>query len=119
LEASLSATYTGTGLITIERERVLGWQWFKAGTTASVQHIMVPNDIEGSAYVNASFVRALDSKEIFTSPLSYAVGHFVANPDKRRIEVKIDAPEKVKQEFPQFKAVDSHAELLKLIKGAL
>jgi uncharacterized protein YfaS (alpha-2-macroglobulin family) len=96
LEASLSATYTGAGLITIERERVLGWQWFKAGTTSSVQHITVPNDIEGSAYVNASFVRALDSKEIFTSPLSYAVEHFVANPDKRRIEVKIDAPEKVK-----------------------
>jgi uncharacterized protein YfaS (alpha-2-macroglobulin family) len=96
LEASLSATYTGAGLLTIERERVLGWQWFKAGTTASVQHITVPNDIEGSAYVNASFVRALDSKEIFTSPLSYAVEHFVANPDKRRIEVKIDAPEKVK-----------------------
>ncbi|WP_395732630.1 alpha-2-macroglobulin [Prosthecobacter sp.] len=96
LEASLSATYTGAGLITIERERVLGWQWFKAGTTSSVQHITVPNDIEGSAYVNASFVRALDSKEIFTSPLSYAVEHFVANPDKRRIEVRIDSPEKVK-----------------------
>jgi len=31
----------------------------------------------------------------------------------------IHAPEKVKQEFPQFKAVDSHAELLKLIKGAM
>jgi len=31
----------------------------------------------------------------------------------------IHAPEKVKQEFPQFKAVDSHAELLKLIKFAL
>jgi uncharacterized protein YfaS (alpha-2-macroglobulin family) len=96
LEASLSATYTGAGLITIERERVLGWQWFTAGTTASVQHILVPNDIEGSAYVNASFVLALDSKEIFTSPLSYAVDHFVANPDKRHIEVKIDAPEKVR-----------------------
>ncbi len=31
----------------------------------------------------------------------------------------IHAPEKVKQEFPQFKAVESHAELLKLIKGAM
>ena len=31
----------------------------------------------------------------------------------------IHAPEKVKQEFPQFKAVESHAELLRLIKGAL
>jgi len=31
----------------------------------------------------------------------------------------IHAPEKVKNEFPQFKAVDSHAELLKLIKGEI
>jgi len=31
----------------------------------------------------------------------------------------IHAPENVKKEFPQFKAVESHAALLKLIKGAL
>ena len=31
----------------------------------------------------------------------------------------IHAPAKVKQEFPQFQAVESHVELLKLIKGAL
>ena len=31
----------------------------------------------------------------------------------------IHAPENVKKEFPQFKAVESHADLLKLIKGAL
>jgi phosphoserine/homoserine phosphotransferase len=31
----------------------------------------------------------------------------------------IHAPEKVKLEFPQFKAVESHAELLKLIKGTI
>jgi phosphoserine/homoserine phosphotransferase len=31
----------------------------------------------------------------------------------------IHAPEKVKKEFPQFKAVESHADLMKLIKGAM
>ncbi|HTX21639.1 MAG TPA: bifunctional phosphoserine phosphatase/homoserine phosphotransferase ThrH [Candidatus Aquilonibacter sp.] len=31
----------------------------------------------------------------------------------------IHAPENVKREFPQFKAVKSHAELLQLIKGAM
>jgi len=31
----------------------------------------------------------------------------------------IHAPEKVKLEFPQFKSVESHADLLKLIKGAM
>jgi len=31
----------------------------------------------------------------------------------------IHAPQNVKQQFPQFQAVESHAELLKLIKGAM
>jgi phosphoserine/homoserine phosphotransferase len=31
----------------------------------------------------------------------------------------IHAPDNVKKEFPQFKAVESHAELLKFIKGAI
>lgn len=31
----------------------------------------------------------------------------------------IHAPENVKKDFPQFKAVESHAELLRLIKGAM
>ncbi len=31
----------------------------------------------------------------------------------------IHAPENVKREFPQLKAVESHAELMKLIKGAM
>jgi hypothetical protein len=31
----------------------------------------------------------------------------------------IHAPENVRREFPQLKAVESHAELMKLIKGAL
>jgi phosphoserine/homoserine phosphotransferase len=31
----------------------------------------------------------------------------------------IHAPEKVKKEFPQFKAVESYADLMKLIKGAM
>jgi phosphoserine / homoserine phosphotransferase len=31
----------------------------------------------------------------------------------------IHAPENVKKQFPQFKSVESHAELFKLIKGAL
>jgi phosphoserine/homoserine phosphotransferase len=31
----------------------------------------------------------------------------------------IHAPEKVKLEFPQFKSVESHTKLLKLIKGVM
>ena len=93
---SLNAPYTGAGLITIERERVLGWQWFKSPTPASTQRITVPGGFEGTGYVNVSFVRALDSPEVFMSPLSYAVQPFTANPDRRKMLVEIDAPKVVK-----------------------
>lgn len=96
IELSLKAPYTGAGLITIEREKVLAWQWFTSSTTSSVQHITLPPGQEGTAYVNAAFVRALDSPEVFISPLSYAVAPFTANPDRRRMMVELDAPKIVK-----------------------
>lgn len=96
IELSLKAPYTGAGLITIERERVLGWKWFSSGTPSSVQQIPLPPGIEGTAYVNAAFVRALDSPEVFMSPLSYAVAPFTANKDRRRLQVDLDAPKIVK-----------------------
>ena len=88
---SITAPYAGSGLITIERDRVYGQQWFQAGTANSVQHIRVPDNFEGSGYVNVAFVRALDSKEIFVSPLSYGVMPFTANKEKRRLNVEINA----------------------------
>ncbi len=96
LDLSLRAPYTGSGLITIERDSVLGWQWFKSTTTASAQRILVPPGFEGTGYVNVAFVRALDSPEVFMSPLSYAVEPFVANADKHKLAVTLDAPKKVK-----------------------
>jgi hypothetical protein len=41
-------------------------------------------------------VRALDSPEVFMSPLSYAVAPFTANKDRRRLQVDLDAPKIVK-----------------------
>ena len=73
IEISIVAPYTGSGLITIERDKVYAYTWFKADRTSSVQHIRVPADFEGTGYVNVCFVRGLDSKEVFMSPLSYAV----------------------------------------------
>ena len=52
----------------------------------------MPENFEGSGYINVAFVRALDSKEIFVSPLSYGVVPFTANREKRRLKVDIDTP---------------------------
>ncbi|CAN5562442.1 alpha-2-macroglobulin [soil metagenome] len=89
IELSITAPYTGAGLIMIENNRVQAHQWFKSSTTSSVQRIRVPEGFDGTGYVNVSFVRALDSKEIFMSPLSYAVVPFTVNKEKRRLQVTL------------------------------
>ncbi|MBL6752277.1 MAG: alpha-2-macroglobulin family protein [Nevskia sp.] len=90
------APYTGAGLITIERDKVFAYKWFKASTTASVQHIKLPEGIDGNAYVAVSFVRDPGSDEIYASPLSYAVQPFSVALDRRTAQVTLEQPQKVK-----------------------
>lgn len=96
IELQIKAPYTGAGLITIEKERVYNFVWFQTKTTSSVQHIQVPKELEGNGYVNVSFVRALDSKEIFFSSLSYGVSPFSISKKPRINPLTITAPELIK-----------------------
>lgn len=100
IEVAITAPYAGSGLITLERERVYAHRWFTSKGTGSVQRITVPADFDGTGYVNVSFVRALDSKEIFTSPLSYAVAPFTANMEGRRLHIDLRTAEKSKPGEP-------------------
>ena len=100
IAVSVTAPYSGYGLITIEREKVYGYSWFQTNTAASIQHIRVPENFEGSGYVNVAFVRALDSKEIFVSPLSYGVVPFTANIEKRRLNIDVQTAAKAKPGEP-------------------
>ncbi len=84
IEMQIQAPYTGAGLITIERDRVYAWRWFRTNTTSSTQKIKLPAGIEGNAYVHVAFVRDPASDEIYTSPLSYGVQPFSINMDERR-----------------------------------
>ncbi len=96
IELSIKAPYSGAGLITIETNRVHSFLWFKTSTESTIQTIEVPEDLEGSAYVNVSFVRDVGSKEIFTSPLSYAVVPFSIDKSKRMIDVELFVDELVR-----------------------
>jgi hypothetical protein len=100
IELSVTAPYSGYGLITIEREKVYGYSWFQTNTASSIQHIRLPENFEGSGYVNVAFVRALDSKEIFVSPLSYGVVPFTANIERRRLKIDLEAAAKAKPGEP-------------------
>jgi hypothetical protein len=100
IEVSITAPYTGSGLITIERDKVYAYQWFKADQTGSVQHIRLPEGFDGTGYVNVSFIRALDSKEIFMSPLSYGVVPFTANREKRTLKIELNAAKEARPGEP-------------------
>ncbi|WP_392559708.1 alpha-2-macroglobulin [Orbus mooreae] len=96
IEVSITAPYTGSGIITIERDKVYAWKWFKTDTTSSVQKITVPDNVDGNAYINVQFIRDPSSDEIFMSPLSYAVAPFKISNDKFNDHIKLSAPEKIK-----------------------
>ncbi len=96
VQVAIHAPYTGSGLITIERDKVYAYAWFKATTTSSVQKITVPKDFEGNGYINVQFVRDPSSDEVFMSPLSYGVAPFSVNLDARRDVLSVDAPALVK-----------------------
>ena len=96
IEMSITAPYTGTGLITIESDRVHAFKWFTAETTGTLESIRVPEDLEGNAYVCVSFVRDAGSKEIFTSPLSTAVAPFTIDRSRRRMEVSLEVDKRVR-----------------------
>ena len=100
LEVALRAPYAGGGLITIERERVLSWHWFKTDSASSVQRVKIPADLEGTAYVNVACVRGLDSPEIFTNPLSVGVAPFRVTAEKRKLGITLDAPERIRPGEP-------------------
>jgi uncharacterized protein YfaS (alpha-2-macroglobulin family) len=95
IKVSIKAPYTGAGLITVERDKVYAYKWFSSDTTASVQSITVPETVEGSAYVNVSFIRAIDSREIYASPLSYGVMPVSINREARSNRITLEAPAEI------------------------
>ena len=100
IELQIKAPYTGAGLITIERDKVLAYKWFRTTTTASVQKIQVPDDMEGNGYVSVSFIRGLDSNDVFMSPLSYGVTPFSLSRARRTAKITVNTPDLVKPGEP-------------------
>ena len=92
----VTAPYAGTGLVTIERDRVHAFRWFRAETNNALARIRVPEGLEGNAYLNVAFVRDIDSEEIFVSPLSYAVAPFVIDRAARRLDIDLAVPDLVR-----------------------
>jgi len=100
IEMQIKAPFTGAGLITIEREKVYQYKWFKTTTTASVQTIPLPADFEGDGYVSVAFIRDPGSDEVFMSPLSYGVVPFSVSRARRVSQLTINSPDMAKPGEP-------------------
>ncbi|MGQ3887597.1 alpha-2-macroglobulin [Legionella sp. CNM-1927-20] len=96
IELQITSPYTGSGLITIEQDKVYALQWFKTDTTSSVQKIHIPENFQGNGYVNVAFIRDWNSPEIFISPLSYNVVPFTINHDDRKVHIQLNTTKLVK-----------------------
>ncbi|MBR4475652.1 MAG: alpha-2-macroglobulin family protein [Alphaproteobacteria bacterium] len=95
IAVSITTPYIGTGLITIERDKVYAYKWFRTNSTTSVQKITLPAGFEGSGYVNVSFVRDINSRDVFTTPYTYAVAPFRASTSARKINIELSVPETI------------------------
>ena len=92
IEMQIQAPYVGSGLITIERDKVYAWRWFRTTTSSSTQSIKLPAGIEGNAYIHVAFVRDPASDEIYASPLSYGIQPFSISLDARRNPIHLETP---------------------------
>ncbi len=96
VKLSVLGPYKGAGLITIERDRVYAHKWFRTNTNSTVTSIRVPRNLEGNAYINVSFIRSINSREIHTSPLAYSVQPFTISRERRLNRIRLKIPEKAR-----------------------
>ncbi|MBY0316966.1 MAG: alpha-2-macroglobulin [Bdellovibrionales bacterium] len=95
IELQIIAPYSGSGLITIERDTVYAQKWFKTSSNSTVEKIRIPEGLSGNAYVNVTFLRDINSKEIYMSPLSFGVQPFTVSLDQQKTQITLKSPEKV------------------------
>lgn len=91
ITVQITAPYAGAGVITIERDKVYVHKSFKTTTTTSVQTIEVPQGLDANGYVQVAFVRAIDSPELYVSPLSYGVVPFSVSRKRNQLELSVTA----------------------------
>ncbi len=92
----IKAPYTGTGLITIEKDKVYAYKWFRQDSLSSVQTITIPKELEGNGYINVVFKRDYQSDEIFMSPFCYGAVPFSVSRAAKTQSITLNAPVEVK-----------------------
>lgn len=92
----IKAPYAGSGLITVERDKVYTSKWFTTTSLSTEQTIDIPAGMEGNGYINVMFTRAADSEEIFMSPFCYGAIPFSIDKENRTNKITLTVPEDIR-----------------------
>ncbi|MDR1008585.1 MAG: alpha-2-macroglobulin family protein [Campylobacteraceae bacterium] len=96
IEIAINTPYIGSGLITIEKDKVYAVKWFKTTTASSTQKVVVPGNLKGNGYINVQFVRDFNSEDIFMSPLSYGVVPFKISQSQQSSKIELESTKLLK-----------------------
>lgn len=90
MKVMLTTPYRGAGLITVERERVVAEKWFRSEGGTEIREIALPSDFEGRAYLNVTYFRSPDDRDIFTRPHAALAQPFTVNMARRDLELSLE-----------------------------
>lgn len=92
----IKAPYAGSGLITVESDKVYNYKWFKTSELSTVQTITIPEKMEGNGYITVTFTRNVSSEEIFMSPFCYGTVPFSIGKENRINKISLNVPNEIK-----------------------
>lgn len=94
VEVAIQAPFSGSGLVTLEREKVWASQTFQTTGTHAVVPVRIPDDAEGSLYATVCYLRASDSPEVFRCPFASATAPLRVEKASRSNAVTLRAPQR-------------------------
>lgn len=89
VKVAIKTPYEGTGLITVEREKVYAQKWFKADKGSRMESVEIPEGLEGKAYVNVLYFRNIEDGEIFVEPCASVILPITVDISKRKLDVRL------------------------------
>ena len=95
IELTISAPYKGYGLITVEKDKVYAYKWFKADSMLSTHSIDIPNYIDINGYINVVYARDIESEDVYSNPLSYGVIPFSMDKSSYKLNIDLKAPKHI------------------------
>lgn len=94
VELALSAPFAGSGIATLEREKVWASLPFKTETPQSTVKLRIPDNAEGTLYATVCYLRSPDSSDVFRNPFAGETVAIEVRKPERANTVTVSAPQK-------------------------